>query len=88
MEVEVTPEPEDDERQALLSALAPPADRPPARASYESPWRRAGLDEAVEAWRLGTRNRSSRSTVARARCAVAAESIQPARTMSLSARSA
>ncbi len=50
MEVEVTPEPEDDERQALLSALAPPADRPPARASYESPWRLAGLREAAEAW--------------------------------------
>lgn len=46
----MTPEPGDDERLALLAALAPPGDRESGHPSYESAWRRAGLDEAVEAW--------------------------------------
>ena len=40
------PEPADDEREAILAALDPIGDRPPA--TVESEWRRAALYEAVE----------------------------------------
>ena len=46
MKAEVTPEPTDDEREAILVALDPAADSSSARA--EDAWRRAGLHEAVE----------------------------------------
>ena len=50
MDVEVTPEPEADEREAMLAALdSAGADSPSAdKRADESPWRRAGLHEAVE----------------------------------------
>ena len=46
MEIEVVPEPSDDERAALLEALRV-ADDPPAASRSE--WRRAALREGVEA---------------------------------------
>jgi hypothetical protein len=39
MDVEITPEPTEDERRAILEAL----EREAGRASPPSPWRRAGL---------------------------------------------
>lgn len=45
MEIEVVPEPSDDERAALLEAFRP-AGEPPAASRSE--WRRAGLREGVE----------------------------------------
>jgi hypothetical protein len=45
MEIDVVPEPSDDERAALLEALRP-ADDPPAASRSE--WRRAALREGVE----------------------------------------
>jgi hypothetical protein len=46
MDVEVRPEPTDDERQAILAALDPTRTDQPA--ADNSSWRRAALDEAVE----------------------------------------
>jgi hypothetical protein len=45
VEVEVRPEPPQDERDALLAALSGGTDEPPA---YASPWRLAALQEAAE----------------------------------------
>jgi hypothetical protein len=43
----VRPEPDDDEREAILAALARDED---LRARAEDPWRRAALEEAIEDW--------------------------------------
>ena len=45
MEIEVAPEPSDDERAALLEALGSADDGP---AGSESEWRRAALREGAE----------------------------------------
>lgn len=45
MELEITPEPDDAEREAIAAALARGPVEPPA---YVSPWRRAAVAEAVE----------------------------------------
>ena len=42
MDLEVTPQPRDDERRAIAAALAEVATAP---AVYASPWRRAALEE-------------------------------------------
>ncbi len=42
----MTPEPASDEREAIIAALDPGDDLPPA--AGDSPWRRAALDEAVK----------------------------------------
>jgi hypothetical protein len=47
VEPEVKPEPDDDEREAILAALARDED---AGDRAESPWRRAALEEAIEDW--------------------------------------
>lgn len=41
--MEIVPEPDPDEREALLAALER-AVAPPEPAAYRSPWRRAALD--------------------------------------------
>lgn len=84
MEAEVTPEPQDAEREAILAVLAQGVGD--TSGANESPWRRAGLDEAMEAWDEPVTGRSK--VVARAPCAVVAVTIQPVRTMSPSAPSA
>jgi hypothetical protein len=45
VELEISPEPEDAERQAIAAALARPAEAPSA---YSSAWRQAAIVEAVE----------------------------------------
>ena len=45
MDADVTPEPGEEEREAIVAALA--SDDRAAR-SGENPWRRAGLHESVE----------------------------------------
>ncbi len=45
MELEITPEPDDSEREAIAQALAGEAPEPEA---YRSEWRRAAVDEALE----------------------------------------
>ena len=42
----MSPEPSDDEREAILAALARAGGEPPV--GEESPWRRAALQEGVE----------------------------------------
>ena len=47
MEVEIRPEPSDDERNVIVEALeaaVPVSTRPP---EYDSPWRAAGLREST-----------------------------------------
>ena len=46
MDAEISPEPTDDEREAVLASLA--ATHSDRSAADESPWRRAALEEAVE----------------------------------------
>ena len=46
MDAEITPEPPDDEREAILAALDSAVREPPV--GDESQWRRAALQEAVE----------------------------------------
>ncbi|MCP9487322.1 MAG: hypothetical protein MSC30_15855 [Gaiellaceae bacterium MAG52_C11] len=48
MDAEVTPEPEDGEREAILAALAREGGGAPDVG--ETAWRKAGLDEAAGAW--------------------------------------
>lgn len=68
MEVEIVPEPEHREREALLRALAEleGADRGPA--AYRSAWRRAALEAAEDGDLYGdaTARRRSRPGAARA----------------------
>ena len=49
MDVEIRPEPDDDERAAIVSALARAGVAEPRPRSYDSPWRTAGLRETAEA---------------------------------------
>ena len=46
MDVEVRPEPTEDEREAILAALDPTGSERPA--ADDSSWRRVALEEAVE----------------------------------------
>jgi hypothetical protein len=48
MDVEIRPEPDDDERGAIVSALARAGVAEPTPPGYDSPWRAAGLREAAE----------------------------------------
>jgi hypothetical protein len=45
MELQIRPEPTDEERRAILAALA--GDAPPEPDAYGSRWRRAALEEGV-----------------------------------------
>ena len=45
VELEITPEPDDADREAIVAVLAEPAELP---APYLSAWRRAAIAEAVE----------------------------------------
>ena len=46
MDAEISPDPTDDEREAMLAALEPT--RSDRSVAEDSPWRRAALEEAVE----------------------------------------
>jgi hypothetical protein len=46
VEFEITPQPDEGEREAIRAALA---DDPEPPLPYESSWRRAGLEENLEA---------------------------------------
>lgn len=48
VEVEIVPEPDPDEREALLVALAEPAE-PREPSAYRSAWRRAALEPEDDA---------------------------------------
>jgi hypothetical protein len=48
VELEISPEPSPEERQALLQALAALLVRDPRPAAYRSAWRELGLRENVE----------------------------------------
>ena len=58
MDVEIRPEPESDERQAIEAALRRLMGRGTQPAAYTSAWRKAGLREAVEPY-AGARPRNS-----------------------------
>jgi hypothetical protein len=49
MEVEIRPQPDDEEREAIVAALARAGVEAPHSPGYESPWRAAGLREAADA---------------------------------------
>ncbi len=58
MDVEITPEPGADEREAIEAALRRLIARGTLPAAYTSAWRKAGLREAVDA-QAGARPRKS-----------------------------
>ena len=45
VELEIRPEPDEAEREAIVAALAAERDRP---GPYESGWRRVGIEESLE----------------------------------------
>jgi hypothetical protein len=48
VEVEIRPQPDDEEREAIVAALARAGVETPFPAGYESPWRAAGFREGTE----------------------------------------
>jgi hypothetical protein len=58
MDVEITPQPEAEEREAIEVALRRLLGRGTMPAAYASPWRMAGLREAIEPY-AGARPRKS-----------------------------
>jgi hypothetical protein len=48
VDVEIRPQPDDEEREAIVAALARARVDVPRPHGYESPWRTAGLREAAD----------------------------------------